>query len=163
MHSVDITIITGAKDSGKTSWCRRNLTDVDGVLSLKVIASDICVGYDALRISSGETLPFLRKAAQRSIPPDENEWIGSYFILPHTLADAERWIQEAVDGPGSGVVIDEIGKLEAQGGGFAPILRKLLVKKVAKHLYLVVRKDLVTIISKYFCLQDTEVITVDKT
>ncbi|HUV06879.1 MAG TPA: hypothetical protein VMX75_04055 [Spirochaetia bacterium] len=57
-----VVIISGQRDCGKTTWCRGNLSTetTASVLLVKVYQVSLCVGYDAVRLGTGDRIPFMR-------------------------------------------------------------------------------------------------------
>lgn len=144
MRNKELIIVTGEVDSGKTSWCLsfvKGNSGYDGVLLRKVFQANRRIGYDAFRISSGRTVPFSR--LRRAEPP---EWRPTEYIGPFTVSEggkhaANRWLIEALDSPSRGLIVDEIGPLELEGGGLAESVRSVLEDGSPRRLILVVRRS----------------------
>lgn len=65
---------------------------------------------------------------------------------------AEQCLEEDLRIKPDWLLIDEIGKLELRGKGFAPILRKVLDAEAAANLVLVVRSELLELVQVEFDL-----------
>lgn len=144
-----VIIITGAIDSGKTSWCMKNLVEssaysCDGVLLFKQMVDSKSCGYNAVRISTGESIPFARR--QGFLPENwqEEEKTGIFSISKSGKMTANRWIRESLSGSCRGIVIDEIGPLEISGRGFADSVHYVLEHAdSAREIFLVIRDNCV--------------------
>jgi len=170
--------ITGARDSGKTTWCRRHLLgpDTAGVVSLKVYGPGGDMnGYDAHRIEDGRRLPLLRIASD-ALPsvaapppgPAPFDRIGRFRVHLPAMQEVNRWIVEAWEGPKKNVVIDEIGRLELRGGGYAPALTRLFGVglsraadtpsgvRTGRTLFLVTREDFLRAVADRFGITPAE-------
>ncbi|MBA7650802.1 hypothetical protein ES703_58613 [subsurface metagenome] len=153
-------------DSGKTTWCRRNLVDregnsCDGLLLPRVYESGRRVGYDALRISTRLAVPFAR--IEGFEPPEwvPAERIGPFSIDREARRTANRWIRESCLEDIPGLVIDEVGPLEIQGGGLEAGLRFALDRwGPDKELYLVVRSGLVDKVAGKFYIRNFRLVEV---
>ena len=162
-----ITIITGKKDTGKSTWCRRNLEgeDVDGVILTKVYNAAAVEGYDALRLGTGERIPLLRRHNSGSRRPfideDTSEAIGQFVMSGRKKATVVQWVEDAWNGSASRIVIDEVGRLELRGGGFAPLLSRLLASANTKELVLVVREDYLSEALSHFCISNARIIRIE--
>lgn len=143
MSERELTIVTGPIDSGKTSWCRElaaaNPTCA-GVLLLKVYLQGHRVGYDALPLPDGETIPFARIAGHEPASWTGAERVGLFSISAAGLLAANARLLGAAALPGD-VIIDEIGPLELSGGGLSSGLRAVLASPLPRKIYLVIRRD----------------------
>jgi len=152
-----ITLLTGGVDSGKTSWCLaycRENPGWDGVLLRKVYREGRRIGYDAVRISSGQTLPFSRQAGGE--PPNWRaaDRVGSFSVSEYGKQTANRWLLEALGSPARGLLIDEIGPLELEGGGLAEGVQAVLRDKALRSLTLVARRSCLEEVIRRYRLTD---------
>jgi nucleoside-triphosphatase THEP1 len=116
-----VFIITGDIGSGKTT-CIKNLVtklksknvSVGGFYSLRITENEITTGYNIVNIPTGEEQPFLRLDGRES-----QEKIGRFFIYPEGLKLGKDSLHRNSFIHSKLIVIDEIGKLELQGGGWA--------------------------------------------
>jgi molybdopterin-guanine dinucleotide biosynthesis protein A len=144
MRSRELTLLTGEVDSGKTSWClsfSKANPDYDGVLLRKVYQAGRRIGYDAVRIASGQALPFSR--LEGSEPPSWRpaERVGPFSVSEEGKHAANRWLLEALHSPARGLIVDEIGPLELVGRGLAEAAHSVLQDDASRSLILVVRRS----------------------
>ena len=145
-------IITGKRDTGKTTWCRENLCGpgIAGVRLDKVYDSaEQLIGYDAVNVETGGRMSLLRSQSrgsagspfgaaslaktqgdrQRSDIDDQPvEKIGRFLVSSRGMKEANRWIHDAWMKPAKHVLIDEVGRLELMGRGYTGTLRKIYQK-----------------------------------
>ena len=148
----ELTIVTGPIDSGKTSWCRKLAAanpGYAGILLLKVYLHGQRIGYDALRLPSGERIPFARVGGHEPADWYAGDRVGAFLISAAALKAADAWLSEAATQPAD-VIIDEIGPLELGGGGLAAGLRALLASPLRQKLYVVIRHDCVKAVCDHF-------------
>ena len=117
-----IYLLTGPVGCGKTTFLERSLPslrernpNLDGYLSLRVLAGGETAGYDLEDLRSAARIPFLRRCGEA-----DGFRVGSYVLLPQGLAEAERIIRRG--GPADLLIVDEVGPLELAGGGVWPAL-----------------------------------------
>ncbi|HUV08785.1 MAG TPA: nucleoside-triphosphatase [Spirochaetia bacterium] len=175
---MELTIITGRRDSGKTSWCVNSLIDgsFDGILMPKVFVSGEFQGFDARRISTGQSVPLLRFGPRESFlrephapgpsaekPPARSaeQRIGRFSICRPGLEKTRAWIEEAVAGPSVRLLIDEVGRLELRGGGFAEQLSATFECGGDRGVYLVVRRDFVEDVMRKFRISRASLVEVE--
>jgi nucleoside-triphosphatase THEP1 len=136
-----ILVLAGPVHSGKTTFLRRLLPDlealrlpVSGYLSLYVMNKGETAGYDLFDIKKGKSIPFLRTEG-------EPGWqtVGPYFFLPPGLEAAAAAILGYK--PGEILIVDEVGPQELAGRGVWPALSEVLSGPLFDCL-LVVRKPL---------------------
>lgn len=134
-----IIIITGGKDSGKTTLLRqvvkhfqsKNKT-IGGFYSQKKIEDELLVGYDIIDIQTQKNEPFLRLKKE-----DSQLIIGRFEIIEKGLITGKRILNNAENY--EYVFIDEVGKLELKGNGWSSSLDKILNSQT-KLLILTVNK-----------------------
>jgi nucleoside-triphosphatase THEP1 len=139
-----ITVVTGDRGEGKTTWLKNRVEELKGS-GMKVagfIAEGIHraegerIGYRIVNINTGEKSDFCMLEG-----PDEWERVGRFRINPEGLAAGYRWMsQEEVAGAGL-IVIDELGPLELAGKGWAPLIERIL-REQPKPMIWTVRKQL---------------------
>ncbi len=159
-------IITGERDSGKTTYCEKVLLGQDGqnrrgVLLKKVFRHGECVGYDAFRIGGGEKVAFTRLSHEKPEGWDEVERVGPYSVSGAGKETANRWIRQAFFADMAGLIIDEIGPLETVGGGLAPSL-SYVVSRISpeRELFLVVRRSWLDNVVCCFSIRDYRLIQI---
>jgi nucleoside-triphosphatase THEP1 len=144
MPGRELTLLTGEVDSGKTTWCAsfsQANPGCDGILLRKIYQAGRRIGYDAVRVATGKTLPFSRlKGAE---PPNWHpaECVGSFSVSAEGKQAANRWLLEALGSLARGLIVDEIGPLELEGGGLAEAVQAVLQDDASCNLILVVRRS----------------------
>jgi len=144
-------LLVGGIGAGKTAAGLRLLSllrsygvDVGGVLAPRVLKGNETVGYSLIDLSTNATHPFA------SLVPAEVS-IGKYFISREVLQRAERIIVSAAE-RNAVVFVDEIGRLEVDGGGHAAAVRRLLCSHAVPVL--LVRDTLVEPVIERFEIDD---------
>jgi nucleoside-triphosphatase THEP1 len=136
-----IFILTGEVGSGKTTLLKKIIAElklrsvkIDGFLSHRIMDGEETVGYDLFDLKERSRSPFLRRNGRAG-------WqkVGSYFVLPAGLAEAERIIGRSSSD--ELLVIDEAGPLELEGKGWWPAL-SLRLPELHRRFFLVIRKNL---------------------
>jgi nucleoside-triphosphatase len=150
---VKILAITGPLDSGKTRKARELLGEyrsrglkVGGILSLPEYSGDRKTGYFALDIDSGKSELLLSESF--SGPGfSRNRFRFSRAGFDFASSALSRAAFEGADA----IIIDEIGRIELEGEGFASVLRSLLASYEGE-LILVVRDAFLEEIRRAFGL-----------
>ncbi len=150
-----ITIVTGEIDSGKTAWLKSR-AGAEGVvswLSLKAVSDGEFLGYDLQMFPSGATLPLAR-----IIPPSESAFNWFQFrrfrFNPEAFSEAQSFFDKSSE-PNITFILDEVGPLELEGRGFAPLLESIL--KTGAPLTLSIRPLLVDEIQRQFSFSADEI------
>ncbi len=141
---MELIIVSGGVDSGKTSWCKsfaEHNCSSDGILLVKVYHGRRRIGYDALRIATGDTIPFSRRVGSEPELCNGSEKVGGFSVSAEAKRTANRWILEAAEGDCRNLIIDEIGPLELRGGGLADSFRKALWVERRQTLIAVIRRQ----------------------
>jgi nucleoside-triphosphatase THEP1 len=146
----DIVIVTGAINSGKTSYLEKLIAQErtlgkspSGIIAHGVFKDNHKIGYDIEDIASGMTLPLARAGSHK----DGDQMVGQYSFSKKTLEFAKGALLNYTSG---GVVfLDEAGPLELAGEGYAFCISALLDSHISK-LYLVVREGLVDQVTERF-------------
>jgi len=138
-----ITIVTGEIDAGKTRYLheRASRSGIAAWLSVKSLP-----GYDLLMLPAGRRIP-LARPAENQVPGD---WFPfrRFFFNPAAFAAAESCCA-ALDGPPpKELILDEVGPLELEGRGFAPLFRIFLA--AGSDLVVSVRPSLLEAVPEYF-------------
>jgi nucleoside-triphosphatase THEP1 len=163
MAERELTIVTGPIDSGKTSWCRKLAAAnpaCGGVLLLKVYLQGQRIGYDALFLPDGDTVPFARVAGREPAGWSTAERVGPFSISAAGLLAANNWLAEAAARPGD-IIVDEIGPLELGDGGLSRGLSAVLASPLPRKLYLVVRRDCLETACDHFGISGYTLVDVD--
>ncbi|MHA7131025.1 nucleoside-triphosphatase [Algoriphagus namhaensis] len=126
-QSLEITVFTGAKRAGKTTWLREHKSGSAGFLSPIVSEK-----RQFLLLPSLETFPMEE--------PDGQLQVGKYAFSKDAFAKVEAHIHQNLQA--EELIIDEIGPLEIRGEGFADLLRLILAQYNGK-LLIVLRTEIV--------------------
>ena len=146
-------LIVGAISAGKTStglrllsMLRRSGIRVGGFLAPRILEGDETIGYSLIDLSTNATHPFagLESSDVR---------IGRFFISSSDLATADHIVASAVR-EASVVMIDEVGRLELNGQGHAPAVRRLLASRPEVIPILLVRDELVDAVVRAFDIEN---------
>ncbi|NLM16944.1 MAG: hypothetical protein GX221_04435 [Candidatus Riflebacteria bacterium] len=149
-----IRIITGPVNSGKTSYlrgCFEKRPEVRGFLSVKTRDNEQNhIGYDLLDLHTGKSCPFIRKPEFLISGWQEANRIGErYSFSSEGFVFARDIFERALKEQARAFCLDEVGKLELQGDGFAQLLEELLNSSIQEKI-LVIRESLLTDIRKRF-------------
>lgn len=162
---MQVIIITGAIDCGKTSYCERELIGEDkerfrGILLKKVMRGGTTLGYDAHDIGGGRSCPFTRRLGCEPALWREAEHVGCFSVSAEGKQTANRWLREALAANPEALIIDEVGPLETAGGGLAASVRRCLkAAPPGLKLYLVVRRSRLDQVRACFALQRARLIS----
>lgn len=156
-----VVLVSGPKHSGKTALVENVIASpavqglrVAGILAKGLWREGLRAGFDLLDLASGRCVPLARR---RSAPHPAHGMMFDFFDAGF-LAGAEA-LSLDVCRAADVVVVDEIGRLEARGEGWAPHLRQLLTLD-GPLLILVARLDCLPRIRERFGLHDVPVIDV---
>lgn len=143
-----ITILTGEKQEGKTTWLKENIRHFSGFLSPVENQK-----RHFLLLPEGHWIPMEN--------PNGGLKIGKYSFEQHAFAQAESHLRSKTQDPV--LVLDEIGPLELQEKGFSTLLKDLITS-YRGQLILVVRKGMVEKTITYFKLgeHELEIIEIEK-
>jgi len=143
-------LLVGGIASGKTSTGLRLLSllrqsgvRVGGFLAPRVLDGDETIGYSLIDLATNATYPFA--GLKRTDVP-----VGRFFVSEESLAVADRAVTAAL-GDARVVFIDEVGRLELNGGGHAPAVRRLLASEALPIL--LVRDELVDEVMREFGIE----------
>lgn len=151
-----ILILTGPTRSHKTTTLRKwsdQRNDCGGVLSPDVD------GFRVLyNITSGESIPW-----QKRMPESEADLIvGRFSFDPEAFRIAQGWLDELFNDPDiRQIILDEVGKLELKGQGWAAWLHSTIPKLGEKTLILVVRRSLLDEVINTFGMEEVSVVGKD--
>lgn len=151
-----ITIITGKKGSGKTTfieqWYAQERVGV-GCITKKVYISDKWIGYDLLLLPSHQSIPFIRLLAYKDTLPDSNLlYFNRFAFSQQAFQKAEQLLKNAILAGDAPIWIDEIGNQELADNGFATVLREAIDKGV--ELRIVFRQHRFFDLLKHFKITD---------
>jgi nucleoside-triphosphatase THEP1 len=136
-----IAILTGPLHAGKTTFLRIVIPklqsgglQVGGYATPSLWSGGRVEGYDLVDFGAGGRLPFLRREGRPSWPK-----VGPFLLIPQGLRRAVGIIRRA---PLTGLLaVDEVGRLELQGGGVRKALDMALAVRTGPTL-LVVRETI---------------------
>lgn len=151
-------ILSGGIGAGKTrtgerlaaALTARGFT-VGGILSPRVVRCGKTIGYTVRDLASGVEQPFASLN-----PPGVT--VGKYFISEQGLAFARSAIARA-SRIAQAVFVDEVGRLELSGRGYAPALRALLHSRALPIL--LIRSSFVDAVVKTFSITHHEILSVE--
>lgn len=139
-------LITGPVDGGKTSVLRRMVRDgrgenlsVGGIIAAPLYRNGKKAGYDVLNVRTGEMVPLVRSLdVNNQVLSSGSRRIGRFLMLKAGLEYAVSAVEKAADA--DILCIDEVGPLEAGGGGHRSVLERML-KGYKGTLWIVVRDE----------------------
>lgn len=150
-----ILILTGPTRGHKTTtlmrWSQQR-DDCGGVLSPDV---------DGLRVlynvKTKQTIPW-----QQRLPTDTDQVVGRFSFDAEAFKIANGWLDESLHDPSvRHIILDEVGKLELDGKGWAPWLYASLPQLGENILVMVVRRLLLDEVINLFALQEVSVVKRD--
>lgn len=160
--SSKVIIVSGNISEGKTSFIQGLIgklksegIPVAGIYSPKIQHNGVTIGYDIVDIESNERFSFLRLNQGSS-----GHSIGRFNIEPAAMLWGDKILSPARLKDKTIIIIDEIGKLELNGGGWKNSLEKLL--KSDNNLIITVRTDYVDRIIQKFVINDATVYPVNR-
>ncbi len=163
--AVPIHILQGPPRSGKTTALRRLLARsrarqlrVGGFLALGRWTDGRRAGFDLEPCAGGAVVPLCRAEtppdgpAEVALDEPRGPRVGRFRFTRAGLRAGRRALEAAAADPPDLAVVDEIGFLELEGGGWDPWLRPLLAAGVP--LLLVVRDELVERVCEAYGIDD---------
>lgn len=129
-------IITGSIGEGKTTFIKSLIkilkkegVSLGGIYSQRILENGQTIGYDVVDAESGKKEIFLRRNGDTT-----QEKIGAYFIFPEGLEFGKNTIRKAHSQRKSLIIVDEAGKLEFEGKGWADPLREVTADQTSSLL-----------------------------
>lgn len=156
-----VMIITGGVAQGKTTLLRqlveilkkRNIK-IGGFYAERIMEDGMTMGYQLVNCDTGEVVDFLSTDANSG-----TETIGKFYINTKSLEQGREWLEKAKHY--DLMAIDEIGKLELQGRGWAAAFSELLAQQVP--LVICARDSFINEILDAFDLKNAMEFEVDET
>ena len=143
-----VVIIQGKLDGGKTTYMdklSRELIDVDGIITIKD-AEKRTYFFHEVRTH----LSYMGLSADMIL---SEERFGRFFISRKGFERASSYILTCNS---RNILLDEIGRMEIMGGGFADTLRELLKRDIT--LYIAVREDFVEGVVAAFGIENPQIV-----
>lgn len=154
-----ITIVTGEKDSGKSSYLQNWYTKSPegcGILSQKVIRNDLVAGYDMLLLPSLVRVPLCRTSNYlNDLQTLDTTTQGRFTFSASTFQEAISQTMPLLLCADT-FWLDEIGQLELNNQGYAPLLHFAMMQ--CCDLRLGVRLSLMPDIIECFDLHACQII-----
>jgi nucleoside-triphosphatase THEP1 len=139
-----IIILSDQTDTGKTALIKEliehlKLSNVKtgGIYAQKIMMNDARIGYDVVSVKTNQREVFLRTCEN-----DQLEKIGPFCIFPGGLELGNHYLAPESNTDHEIMIVDEVGKLELSGKGWAEKIGVLL-KSQKNTVLMVVRVNLV--------------------
>ncbi len=154
-------VITGEIHQGKSTLAEA-LADrllaggvpVAGIIARGLWDGDRRLGYDLRDVRSGAIVPLARRRPEGS-PPD----LTPFEFFEAGLAAGRRALTPR--GDEQVIIVDEVGKLELAGRGWAPCLAPLLELTDVTHVWVVRRSCLADVCNRAWAVADNTIVDVD--
>lgn len=155
-------IITGGVQTGKSTlaaalvaFLKAENVSIAGILATGLWKNDRRQGFDLTDLATGTTTSLARRvdiAQNTAITPFE--FFETGMLAGEKALDAKRTANAAM------IMVDEVGKLELMGQGWAPFMSSVVFNSRAVHVW-VVREDLVRDVCARWSLDRFEIVHVD--
>ncbi|MCD6532483.1 MAG: hypothetical protein J7L25_00170 [Deltaproteobacteria bacterium] len=152
-------IITGGIQSGKSTLASRLVqflndsgVTLSGIIALGLWQDDQRHGFDLFDLKTGVKCPLARRQAD-----SEGSTITPFQFFDKGLAVGARALDKERCRDTAVIMVDEVGKLELAGEGWARFLDPLLSIRSAVHIW-IVRENLVEKVSRRWNLEPVEII-----
>ncbi|MFP4365282.1 MAG: nucleoside-triphosphatase [Spirochaetia bacterium] len=149
-----VHIITGARDAGKTSAVLSLHLQLGGcgIASVKDFTAEGFRGYNALCLETGEVRPLARTSHHLPRQWDQFYSFGRFSFSREGLLFASSVLASAAVSSCTPVFLDEAGRLELEGKGFACELRALL--RSEKEVYITCRNKFFDKMRKEYTIEE---------
>lgn len=155
-------IITGDVQSGKSTLAAGLVKFLDdrgvamaGILATGLWKDDQRQGFDLVDLKTRETTPL----ARRNVNPADGS-ITPFQFFDTGMAAGENALDPARCRDAAVIMVDEVGKLELKGKGWASFLDPLLFIRSAVHIW-IVRESLVGEVCNRWKFQTPAIVRVD--
>jgi len=143
-----IIIVTSPQHTGKSSLiaryiecCRQHDVNVAGILAEGLWKNDQRSGFNLVDLTTGHRVPLAVRCARHGRAQISFEFFPEGIDAAHAALDAQCCTTADI------IVVDEVGKLEIMGEGWAPLLPSLLNLTGKTHIW-AVRESLVDAVAK---------------
>ena len=137
-------LLIGDRHSGKTSTCRRLVESarargltVGGILAPALHEGGRCIGYEVVDLATGQSTHLATSAGSGV------EQTGRFHFLAEGLTLGRAALESTIEPAPQLVMVDEVGQLELDGGGWSRQVDQLAAERSGLTL-LVVRRELAT-------------------
>ncbi len=158
-------ILTGPVQSGKSTLAEKLISRLEkrhiaiaGILARGLWKNNQRAGFDLVNIRTGKVTPLARRSVE-SATQSSGDIPFSFF--GQGVAAGYHALDVAACKTASVIIVDEIGKLEAKGLGWAPCLSPLLSLSQAIHIW-IVRENLIRQICRIWPVEQTIVVHADE-
>ena len=141
---MSVALLIGDRHSGKTSACRRLVESararglaVGGILAPATYEGGRCIGYEVVDLATGQSTHLATTAGSGV------EQTGRFRFLAEGLALGRAALERTIEPAPELVIVDEVGQLELDGGGWSRQVDQLVAERSGLML-LVVRRELAT-------------------
>jgi len=157
-----VYLISGKKNEGKTAKLKdiaAKLTNPRGFIAEKVQDCGRVTTYTLTDLRTGEQCTMARLASL-PLPEDWGEDFhhGPFRFSLKAFEWSRRLLDEALEEKAACFVIDEVGKIELEGGGHADVVRRALTSDM--DLYISVRDINLNAVVEAFSIGEHQVITI---
>ncbi len=155
-------IITGGVQSGKSRLAARLVqflksrkVSLSGILALGLWQDDQRLGFDLVDLKTGVKCPLARRQIDLA-----NNTITPFQFFDQGLTAGARALNLERCRDASVIMVDEVGKLELGGEGWARFLEPLLSMGSAIHIW-IVRENLIEKVSHKWNLESAKIVHVE--
>ncbi|HUU97414.1 MAG TPA: nucleoside-triphosphatase [Phycisphaerae bacterium] len=149
---MSLALLIGDCHSGKTSTCRRLVESarahgltVGGILAPALHEGGRCIGYEVVDVATGQAARLATTAGSGV------EQTGRFRFLAEGLALGRAALERTIEPAPELVIVDEVGQLELDGGGWSRQVDQLVGERPGLTL-LVVRRELATRVAQRWSL-----------
>lgn len=157
-----VYIVTGGRDSGKTARIAGEFSRLggDGYVSRKVLDGGRHVGYDTVRLSTGEAVPLARRKGECVPDWDERVVRGDFSFSGRGMRFAESILEECAASGIARAFVDEVGGLDLANDRFRRLFSALLGS--CRDVYAGVRRNKVSEFIRTFSIEEVQLIDMDE-
>ncbi len=144
-----VLIITGETHQGKTTFTQKMVSmmmeqsyPLTGFLTIKSSETDNIPSYTLKLIPQNESLPFIESVSHE-------KWIKfrKYYFNPEAFQIGMKHVEAGISAASKYVILDEIGPLEMENKGWAPLIENLCAQPNIIQVW-VIRQHLVPLVIK---------------